>query len=242
MNSTDWLIKLANLYEGKYINKFSFIRKLPNNKYRVMSEKGKNLGTYDSEKDAKKRLKQIEFFKHDKSKSDDAQIIDLSDVDDFTYSAVMRKIRKNTSKEQTKEFISIFKKYFDQAIINEVEDPEKIALKKTLDRFNEMYSLKIDENLVKNAAISELGNPVLVGKYLADIIRFTLNRISPEKRPKALNSVKNKIYALNENDIANKNLPASSSMGQSITFVKTILFNHNPKYIRNIINNIVRNL
>lgn len=45
----------------------SFIRKLPDGKYRVFSEKGKNMGTYDSLKGAKKRLKDIEFFKHRKN-------------------------------------------------------------------------------------------------------------------------------------------------------------------------------
>ncbi len=43
--------------------KVSYIRKLPNGKYRVYSEKGKHMGTYDSMPAAKKRLQQIEFFK-----------------------------------------------------------------------------------------------------------------------------------------------------------------------------------
>ena len=47
--------------------KLSYIRKLPNGKYRVFSEKGKNMGTYDSRKGALKRLRQIEFFKHKKA-------------------------------------------------------------------------------------------------------------------------------------------------------------------------------
>ena len=33
-------------------------------KYRVVSKKGRNLGTYDSKKEAQKRLRQVEFFKH----------------------------------------------------------------------------------------------------------------------------------------------------------------------------------
>jgi len=32
--------------------------------YKVLSKKGKNLGTATSEEAAKKRLQQIEFFKH----------------------------------------------------------------------------------------------------------------------------------------------------------------------------------
>lgn len=34
------------------------------NKYQVQSEKGKNLGTYDTKSEAEKRLKQVEMFKH----------------------------------------------------------------------------------------------------------------------------------------------------------------------------------
>jgi len=35
--------------------------------YRVVSEKGKNLGgPYRTKKEAEKRLKQVEFFKHNK--------------------------------------------------------------------------------------------------------------------------------------------------------------------------------
>ena len=33
-------------------------------KYRVVSESGKNLGTYSTEAEAKKRLQQVEYFKH----------------------------------------------------------------------------------------------------------------------------------------------------------------------------------
>ncbi len=43
------------------------IRKLPNGKYRVLSEKGKNLGTFPSKEQAKRRLRQVEYFKHVKA-------------------------------------------------------------------------------------------------------------------------------------------------------------------------------
>lgn len=36
--------------------------------YKVMSKSGKNLGSSTSEEEAKKRLKQIEYFKHLKGK------------------------------------------------------------------------------------------------------------------------------------------------------------------------------
>lgn len=44
--------------------KTAYIRKMPNDKYRVISEKGKNLGESNSRKDAEQRLKEVEIFKH----------------------------------------------------------------------------------------------------------------------------------------------------------------------------------
>jgi hypothetical protein len=41
------------------------IRKTKNG-YRVVSEKGRNMGEYKTEVEAKKRLQQIEYFKHKK--------------------------------------------------------------------------------------------------------------------------------------------------------------------------------
>lgn len=32
--------------------------------YRVVAESGRNMGTYQTKEEAKKRLRQIEFFKH----------------------------------------------------------------------------------------------------------------------------------------------------------------------------------
>jgi hypothetical protein len=34
--------------------------------YRVVAESGRNMGTYPTKKEAKKRLQQIEYFKHKK--------------------------------------------------------------------------------------------------------------------------------------------------------------------------------
>lgn len=36
--------------------------------YRVVAESGRNMGTYKTKEEAKKRLQQIEYFKHVKGK------------------------------------------------------------------------------------------------------------------------------------------------------------------------------
>jgi len=57
------------LFNKKFIKESSWIKLLSkivkkDNKYQVQSEKGKNLGTYDTKEEAEKRLKQVEYFKH----------------------------------------------------------------------------------------------------------------------------------------------------------------------------------
>lgn len=228
--------------------KNAIIKKLPNKKYRVTSEKGRNLGTYDSKSKAEKRLKQVEYFKYlaKKEKNDvnstDDKIIDLTKIEDFSYSAIMRQLRKQCNDATVQYFMKLFKKNFDTAYCENVKDPAKHALHRAVHIFHKKYKVKFNEKLVKSAAASELGDPKLVGRYMADIIRFTLKKISPENRPKSILSLKNKIYYLNENEIAEKKMPASSALGQSITFVKHVLFSRQPDYIRKVLNSIVENL
>lgn len=173
-----------------------------------------------------------------KKTAESEDTIDLTDINDLSYSAIMRDIRKQCDKETVTEFLTLFKQCFDRLVEHEVKDPAQLALSLALKLFNSLHPLKLD--IKKEAATSELGEASLVGRYLSDIIRFTLNRISAKSRPKALQTVLRKIYLLNETELAGKQLPASSSMGQAITFVKHVLFAHEPHYIREVINNIVR--
>lgn len=235
---------LISKFSDKYENilKIAKIRKLPNGKYRVLSKKNKNLGTYNTKAQAKKRLNQVEFFKFlDKLDTNDS-LIDLTEVDEFSYSAMIRKLREKASKEQVIEFLTIYKKNFDRSIKNRLQKPEKIALQKTVIEFNKLHKIKLNKEIIKNAAVSELGNPQVVGKYLSNIVKFIMNKISQENRQKSINNLKNKFYYMNENEIASKKMPASSALGQSITFVKHVLFNHDSRYIREVLNSLVKNL
>ncbi len=96
-------------------SKIAYIRKLPSGKWRVYSEKGKNLGTFDTKEDAEKRLKQVHFFKYKKANSN---ILDLSSLDELSYSAVMRELRKQCSNDIIQLFLSYFKEIFDSLLLN----------------------------------------------------------------------------------------------------------------------------
>jgi hypothetical protein len=250
MHDTNQLLKLADTYYQDCVqglSKIARIRQLPGGKYRVLSMKGKNLGTYDSREAAEKRLKQVEYFKNvdqanAKDSSSEEKVIDLTGAVDFSYSAIMREMRKEADKEQVRLFLTMFKKEFDNAVKKKLQKPEKVALQNSLVKFNKRHKVKCKKKLVKNAAVSELGDPAMVGKYLADIVRFTLNRVPADKRQNALDSLRHKFYSFNANEIAQKDLPPTSAIGQSITFVKHVLFNHDAVYIREVLNNIVSNL
>jgi cell division septal protein FtsQ len=244
MRNVDEIIQLADNYEQRcqeYLVKIARVRKLPNGKYRVLSQKGKNLGTFDSEKAAKKHLKQVEYFKHlDKSHAeDDKSIIDLTDADEFAYSAMMRKLRQKASEEQVKTFLKLYKAEFDRAVKSKLKKPERVALQNALVKFNKIHKIKLSKKMVKNAAVSELGDSRAVGAYLANIVHFILNRVPPDKRLQARDSLKQKFALMNTDEVASKHLPDSAAIAQSITFVKHVLFNHDSNYIREVLNSLV---
>ena len=228
MNNIDTILHMASIYESRCINDLVKIAKSPNSRSGASS----------------KKIKKVDYLKHfDHSEADDSSaIIDLTDIDEFAYSAVMRKIRQKATPEQVKVFLQLFKQQFDRAVKGKVHRPERIALQNTLIKFNKLHKIKLDKKMVKLAAIAELGNSEQVGKYLSDIVRFTLQRIPAEKRQSAIDNLKNKFSAMNESEIASKQLPESSALGQAIVFVKHVLFNHDPKYIREVLNSLARSL
>lgn len=249
MHDTNQLLKLADSYYQECVrglSKIAHIRQLPDGKYRVLSMKGKNLGTYDSREGAEKRLKQVEYFKHvDQGGADDSaseKVIDLTGAVDFSYSAIMREMRQEADKDQVKLFLTLFKKEFDKAVKAKLQKPERVALQNSLVKFNKKHKVKCKKKLVKNAAVSELGDAAMVGKYLADIVKFTINKIPLEHRANAIQKLREKFYSFNADEIAQKKLPPTSGIGQSITFVKHVLFNHEASYVREVLNNIVSNL
>lgn len=65
----DTLAKVVEVIINRGIDKESKVVK-KDNEYQVQSEKGKNLGTYDTKEEAKDRLKEVEMFKHMDKKAD----------------------------------------------------------------------------------------------------------------------------------------------------------------------------
>ena len=67
-----------------------------------------------------------------------------------------------------------------------------------------------------------------------------MTRIGPNTRAKSINNLKNKIYYINEYQLAAKKIPASAAIGQSILMLKHLLLEQDPAYIRDVLNHVVR--
>jgi hypothetical protein len=77
---------------------------------------------------------------------------------------------------------------------------------------------------------------------MANTIKFMLMKIKPESRQKVINNIKRKMYLVNYVELSNKHMPATSSIGQAITFVKTLLMGQHHNDIREILTSIIENL
>jgi hypothetical protein len=144
---------MAISYEERYLEqsfstltKVAYIRKTPSGKWKVLSEKGKTLGEYDTKAEAVKRLRQIEYFKHHpKKKSASIQdgSIDLSSLKELSYSAIMRELRKQCSQEVVQEFLHLYKTIFDAIVANGEDNPGDKAMPATILMFGKMHPLKL---------------------------------------------------------------------------------------------------
>lgn len=59
----------------------NIVRKLPNGKFRLYSKTGKNLGTFDSKEAAEKHEREVEYFKHNTSTTQQSQKLMKESVD-----------------------------------------------------------------------------------------------------------------------------------------------------------------
>ena len=102
--------------------------------------------------------------------------------------------------------------------------------------------MKRKNRIILLASTLDLGHPDNAGKSIADIIKFLMSRIPEGKRQSAVYKMINKIRALMPNEIAGKNMPDYSSLGQSLSFIKNVLAGHDAGYVRSVLDSVVRNL
>lgn len=88
----------------------------------------------------------------------------------------------------------------------------------------------------------DLGDPVTVGQEVAGIIGFILRSVPAEDRLHALEGLRLKLSQLDAADIAAKTSPPSAAIGQSITFIKTVLNGLPYNYVKTVVDSATRTL
>lgn len=210
------------------IYKTAYIRKL-GQEYQIFSKNNEKLMTCNSLNKAEYYLNNIDLIKN-------AEEVELS------YSAIMRDLNKN-NKDDIERFRSIFKKTFDEANIEGLENADKIALMaaiKGIDYNSNKKEAQIQSRMFKLAEVmTDIGDPNTAGKSIASIVTFLLKKIKPENRQNIISKMRDRIWNLNEQEMSSKKSPASASIGNSISFVKNTLNGRDPKYIREVLRHIV---
>lgn len=199
----------------------NFIKKISNDEYIVYSSDGFKIKNCDSLVEAEDILVY-------------AKEVELS------YSAIMRELNKN-NKEDIEQFRRVFKKTFDEANIEGLENADKIALMTAIKSINYLNKeAKFYNRMYKLASeITEIGDPDTAGKGIASIVKFLLKKIDPMNRQQTTNKLRDRIWRLNEIEMASKKSPKSASIGQSVAFIKNVLNGRDPKYIREVLRHIV---
>lgn len=172
---------------------------------------------------------------------------------DLSYSFIVRQLRK-LDPERAREFQESFKKAFDEAFLSGIDNVDDAALMQTIQEIelnseelsakedNKVIASSRERRLLKLAQDSLGGDVKITGQHVANIIKFLLRKISYLKRYEATMKLRQKIWSLDEYQMASKKSPPTASLGQSITFIKTLLNGKDPGYIRSVLAEIVRNL
>lgn len=143
-----------------------------------------------------------------------------------TYSSALRRLNKKNSKN-TIEFMKRFKDAFDDALEQDLEEHQNIALRKAL-AFKESRLVKLAKTVIAG------NNPVEVGKTVAHIVKVILARV-PDKKDITYNTMRNKILNLNVAEISGTALPDTAAYGQSLTLIKTLLSGYDPEFVRKVL-------
>ena len=132
--------------------------KKEDSKWVVYSKSGKKMGTYDTEKEAKRRLRQIEYFKRRKNESVSEAVDEM--LDRYVDEAMERYYKEHPeAKESVKEGVE---KYSNEELVKELaEIPNRLAAcsdtpaGRKARKEIEAYAKKLDAELMKRKRVSE---------------------------------------------------------------------------------------
>ena len=85
-------------------------------------------------------------------------------------------------------------------------------------------------------------DPAVMAAAIYQVIEFVLAKVPPQKRTKRKMRIQQKIMQLNPNILSSKRLPESSSIGQTLTIIKNMMFGKSQPYIASVLRDLLRRL
>jgi hypothetical protein len=120
----------------------------------------------------------------------EANAIDLTKIEEFSFSCIVRALRKHLDYKDVMKFIKFFKTEFDDAIINKVNKPAKIALEKAVASFSDLFDLKFSKNLVKeafltNEKVNDVASHIVNTRYRMKTAQLNSVNVSEQEKYQA---------------------------------------------------------
>ena len=151
-------------------------------KWQVQSEKGRNMGTYDTKAEAEKRLKQVEYFKHINEEKEEWSFLEHCAAQDIDFKIEKGKLIF----KDFKNLIKCVQLCFDLGI-NFSQDGKTLRINKKYLSENLNEDVDIEEDIEKHETL----NPVL----------FEGNKLKPEVRERLIKIANTFIEGLAEDGI-----------------------------------------
>lgn len=153
-----------------------------------------------------------------------------AEINQPTYTSIVRDLKKENKKAYL-FFIKTFKKLFDHYVMNDNENPEKLALQKSIKMLKDSHNINISGDIQSNFVISEAPNAEKTADIISDIINLYL--IKKSNREDILSQIRVGL-------ISNANI--SNEAFYCVGYVEEVLKNHDKEFCYNVINNILGKL
>lgn len=116
----------------------SYIKILGNDRFQVLSRQGQNVGVFFSKEAAQHCVATIERRA--------SESVDLSDLKNLSYSAVLRKLRQSGSQELVRDFIKLYYVIFQKLVLEGKQNIPDRALAFSLRYLNKKHSFSVSNN------------------------------------------------------------------------------------------------
>ena len=149
------------------------IVKLSDGKWQVQSEKGRNMGTYNTKKEAEDRLKEVEMFKHMNEKLLIEKDLTDSELEQILVDAVHSfKTKKEAIQYLLKVFPTVYSIYRDQKRFNDQSKRKYYNPEGYVDQIDGLYNYLMFDDKIRDSDLYRLTNHGWYKGFNRDAINY----------------------------------------------------------------------